>query len=56
VVQLSSVAETTLQVAATPPKVTEVMPLRFVPVMVTGVPPISGPELGAMPEMVGAAM
>ena len=40
-------------VAATPSMVTAVAPLKFVPVIVTDVPPASGPEFGVMPEMVG---
>jgi hypothetical protein len=42
-------------VAAVPPKVTLVTPLsKFVPVMVTDVPPVSGPLFGATEVTVGA--
>jgi hypothetical protein len=37
---------TTTLVAATPPNVTEVAPLKFEPVMVTGVPPDGDPLFG----------
>jgi hypothetical protein len=40
--------------AATAPKLTAVAPLRFVPVMVTDVPPAAGPELGTTDVTVGA--
>ena len=40
-------------VAAMPPKVTEVAPARFVPVMVTPVPPIVWPIDGVILENVG---
>ena len=41
------VAETTVTlVAATPPKLTPVAPVKFVPVIVTDVPPTSGPAFG----------
>ena len=49
------VAELTVKlVAAVPPNVTAVVPVRFVPVMVTLVPPAAGPDVGARPVMVGA--
>ena len=38
-----------------PPKVTEVAPVRFVPVMVTEVPPVAGPVAGDTDVTVGAA-
>jgi hypothetical protein len=41
--------------AAVPPKVTEVAPVRLVPVMVTLVPPAVGPLLGDTLVTVGAA-
>jgi hypothetical protein len=44
-----------VQVATVPP-ILILPPPRPVPVMVMVVPPISGPELGEMPVMVGAAM
>ncbi len=47
---------TTTLVAATPPIVTSVVPEKFVPVMVFGMPPNAGPELGFSDEIVGAAM
>ncbi len=43
-------------VAATPPIETALVPVRFVPVMVIGVPPAIGPWLGLIDEIVGAAM
>jgi len=46
----------TTLVAATPPIVTLEVPERFVPVMVIGMPPTAGPELGFTDEIVGAAM
>jgi hypothetical protein len=41
-------------VAAVPPKVTDVVPLKSVPVMVTLVPPDVGPLFGATDVTVGA--
>lgn len=41
-------------VAATPPNVTAVVPTRFVPVSVTVVPPVVGPELGETAVRVAA--
>ena len=50
------VAELTVKpVAAVAPKVTAVAPLKFVPVMVTVVPPAVGPAVGEMLVMVGSA-
>ena len=45
---------TVKEAAAVPPKLTAVAPLRFVPVIVTLVPPAGGPVLGLMPVTVGA--
>ena len=46
-----------VMVAALPPKVTEVAPLKLVPVMTTPVwPPAVGPLAGAMLVIVGAAV
>ena len=42
-------------VAAAPPTVTLVTPVRLVPVMVTEVPPVAGPEFGEIVPIVGAA-
>ncbi len=42
-------------VAAVPPKVTVAPLTKFVPVMVTAVPPMSGPLVGATEVTVGAA-
>ena len=39
---------TTTLVAATPPTVTLVAPVRFVPVIVIGVPPAIGPDIGVI--------
>ena len=47
---------TTMLVAATPPIVTLVVPVRFVPVIVIGVPPAMGPTFGLTEVIVGAAM
>jgi hypothetical protein len=45
---------TTVKLAdAVPPKVTLVAPVRFVPVIVTVLPPESDPELGATEVIVG---
>ena len=50
------VAETTVKlVAATAPKTTLVAPVKLVPVMVTVVPPLVGPDLGETAVTVGAA-
>jgi hypothetical protein len=46
---------TVTPVAATPPTVTDVVPLRFVPVSVIAVPPDVGPEPGDTDASVGAA-
>jgi len=43
-------------VAAVPPKLTAVTPVKLVPVMVTDVPPAVGPDAGEIPVMVGAGM
>jgi len=52
-----SVLETTVKlVAATAPKRTLVAPVKFVPVMVTVVPPVIGPELGETPVTAGAVL
>ena len=40
-------------VAGVVPKVTLVAPVKPVPVMVTGVPPLIGPVVGEMPVTVG---
>jgi hypothetical protein len=40
--------------AAVPPKVTEVAPVKPVPVIVTAVPPLEDPVAGEIPENVGA--
>jgi hypothetical protein len=42
-------------VAGTVPKSTVVGPVKFVPVIVTGVPPAAGPEFGLTSVTVGAA-
>ena len=52
-VAVSSVGETCVKPALEPPKVTEVAPARFVPAIVTSVPP--PPEVGANDEIVGCA-
>ena len=42
-------------VAAAPPIVTELVPVRFVPVIVIAVPPAVGPTFGLTDEIVGGA-
>jgi hypothetical protein len=42
------------EVAATPPKVTDVVPVRLVPVRTTDVPPTLVPEAGEAAVIVGA--
>jgi len=44
---------TTTEVAAFPPTVTELVPVRFVPVIVIAVPPVVGPKFGETDEIVG---
>ena len=41
--------------AAVPPKLTAVTPPKFVPLMVTLLPPVAGPDVGEMLVTVGAA-
>ena len=41
--------------AAVPPKLTALAPVRLVPVTVTTVPPVVGPEAGLTPVTVGGA-
>ncbi len=56
VTAVTVVAFTTVTpVAAAPPTVTKLVPVRFVPVIVIVVPPVVGPVFGDMPAMVGAA-
>ena len=43
-------------VAFTPPKVTEVAPVKLVPVIVTFVPPNVEPEAGETEEIVGGVI
>ena len=43
-----------IDVTSVPPMVTEVAPLKLVPVMVTLWPPAAGPLLGVMPLIAGA--
>ena len=51
------VALVTVKLAAgVEPKSTTVEPLRFVPLMVTDVPPAAGPVAGLTPDTVGAGM
>ena len=51
VVELTTLTE----VAATPPIVTELAPVKFVPVIVIAVPPLVGPTFGETDEIVGPA-
>ena len=46
---------TTTLVAGLPPTVTLLAPVKLVPVMVIGVPPLNNPEFGLTLAMVGAA-
>ena len=46
---------TTTLVAAAPPTVTLLAPVKFVPVIVIAVPAANGPDDGLTPAMVGAA-
>ena len=48
--------ESEVIVPAVPPKVTELAPVRFVPVMVTSVPPVAGPEVGVRDVIVGLGL
>ena len=51
------VAETTTtEVPGLPPKVTVAPDLKFIPVMVTDVPPAAGPDVGLMEVIVGGAL
>jgi hypothetical protein len=52
-VAVIDVFEFTAKTAATDPNATEVAPVRFDPVMVTDVPPPTGPELGLTSVTVG---
>ena len=55
-VAVMDVAEFTVKpVAAVAPKVTALAPLKFVPVIVTVVPPAVGPAVAAMLVIVGRA-
>ncbi|MNE07162.1 hypothetical protein D3C80_997690 [compost metagenome] len=53
-VAVIDVALLTVWLAVIPPKVTVVAPARFVPLMVTVVPPPVGPLFGAIDVTVGA--
>ena len=56
-VAVIEVAELTVKlVAAVAPNVTAVAPVKFVPVSVTVVPPVAGPEVGEIDVTVGAAI
>ncbi len=56
VTAVTVVALTTLtEVAASPPIVTELAPVKFVPVIVIAVPPLVGPTFGETDEIVGPA-
>ncbi len=46
--------ETESEVPATPPNVTDDAPLSCEPVIVTSVPPVTGPDAGEIAEIVGA--
>ena len=54
---VTEVLDTTrISVAATPPTVTLLAPVKLVPVMVIAVPAVNGPDDGLTLAMVGAAM
>ena len=53
---MMDVAELTEYEAAVPPNETPVAPRRFVPVIVTVVPPPLGPDVGLIPVTVGPPM
>jgi hypothetical protein len=54
IIQVIEVLLTTLKdVALNPPNVTEVAPIKFVPVIVTLVPPVLGTDAGAMLLILG---
>ena len=56
VVAVTWVEDTTLTfVAADPPKLTPLVPVRLVPVIVTIVPPAVLPDVGSIPLIVGVA-
>ena len=55
-VAVSEVALTKLTIVAAAPPMVTVAPLaKYVPVMVTGVPPMAGPEAGEIAVTVGTA-
>ena len=57
VIQVIVVLFTTLrEVAAIPPNVTEVAPVKFVPVIVTLVPPVLTPDDGEMSVMLAGVI
>ena len=57
VIQVIVVLSTTvIEVAATPPNVTEVAPVKFVPVIVTFVPPLLIPDDGEMSVMLAGVI
>lgn len=51
-----SVSEKIWKVAAKPPNVTDVAPVKWLPVMVTAVPPAAGPLVGVRVVTTGAAV
>jgi hypothetical protein len=56
-VAVIEVAELTVKlVAVIAPNFTAVVPVKLVPVIVTGVPPATGPDAGAIAVTVGAPM
>ena len=57
VIQVIVVLSTSVrEVAATPPNVTEVAPVKFVPVIVTLVPPVLIPDDGEMSVMLAGVI
>ena len=56
-VAVIEVAELTVKpVAGVAPNVTAVAPVKLVPVIVTEVPPVDGPDVGEIEVIVGAGM
>ena len=56
-VAVIEVAELTVKLAAAvPPNATALAPVKFVPVIVTDVPPATGPDVGEIEVTVGAGI
>ena len=55
-VAVTLVSDPKVKSASASPNRTEMTPVRLVPVMVTVVPPATGPTVGSRPVMVGAGI